>query len=547
MTAEQSERWGTRQPDCDRCRSVLPDYTIGRLPDPARRDIERHLAGCAACRAELAFWLAVSEAEQRAPVPAPPHTLAQAQDRLLTAIAGVRHSERTLTAPPFHEGRNQPMRVDGRRIEAGAETQPVQTYRAPQQAGRRQRREVRGPSVALRAVVAALVIIALSAALFGYLALQRQTRTASHKQHVTPTLTWQGATLPDGYYPGSNPVETLVPAPSDGNVAYACGAQADHATEVSDIIPLVWVTQNRGQQWTQRPSPVSSVFANCQIIVDGGDSQSVMLLVNPTTAYHGSLEYLSRNGGKTWQARDDIISQLVTLQGEIYALRSTVDHPGYSLYVSKDDMASWTLAAVAIQAAGQHVEHFWLDVTDNLLLAETALYPSPDVGFPGELWGSHDGGHTWSLLRSTPAIYEARGAAICGLDSDAATHILLTLTRVTCSTDGGQTWKTYYPRKTATIAIPTQLVEVIGASADESLLILASLNGQTGIVQYTPGDTQWRILNQTPQLPSEFTYWFTYAPPYLDNPGVIWAIPLGLDGSTPPSQRAHALFTTEDD
>src|SRR6516164_6435522 len=40
---------------CEEVRSSLPWFVTGRLPESAAQELRRHLDGCSACRAELAF------------------------------------------------------------------------------------------------------------------------------------------------------------------------------------------------------------------------------------------------------------------------------------------------------------------------------------------------------------------------------------------------------------------------------------------------------------------------------------------------------------
>lgn len=47
---------------CAQCRELIPRYHAQQLPDAQRDAITRHTADCAACRGELAFWLAVGDA-----------------------------------------------------------------------------------------------------------------------------------------------------------------------------------------------------------------------------------------------------------------------------------------------------------------------------------------------------------------------------------------------------------------------------------------------------------------------------------------------------
>jgi len=551
MTPEPPDQWVAETPDCARCRSALPEYVAGQLPDPARRNVERHLAACGACRAELAFWQALSDAAQRAPIPTPPHALAQAQQRLLAAVAGATRAERTSAlAPALHERSNRPMRIDERQVEYDtAETRPAQTYPAYPA---RQQQELQqghwaqgrrnGPSTALRAAVAALVIIALSAALFGYLALQRQSRTANHRQPITPTLTWQSKSLPVGFVAAGSP-QSFVVAPGDGNTAYACGIQAPPqdapVAGPNDVIPALWVTQNRGQSWQRLSIPISGVVGQCSLLVDDGDPQTVQFTFIPSMPYNGPTTFLTRNGGVSWAPADTMMSttqQLVSIGAAVYALR--VVNQQFGLYVSDSSMRSWRLITEPIRAAGQDVQQFWVNSRNGALLAQawegqSSGYSGDSAhAMSGELWGSSDGGKTWRLLRGTTAFYVASTATtshaawyVCGFDSPSGSRKGFGASEVACSADGGQTWKTYAIGATNR---PAQLDEIIGVANDGSVLATANFNGQQwSILRFVPADTQWRTLRDNVPALHQLTYWYAMSTS-SGGQAMLWAYPLDM-------------------
>ncbi len=43
-------------PNCPEVIALLVDFLEGRLPDDARRDLERHLSGCPSCEAYVASY-----------------------------------------------------------------------------------------------------------------------------------------------------------------------------------------------------------------------------------------------------------------------------------------------------------------------------------------------------------------------------------------------------------------------------------------------------------------------------------------------------------
>jgi predicted anti-sigma-YlaC factor YlaD len=62
--------------DCEWVGLLLVDHLDGACIDPLREKIDRHLAGCAACRAEREALAGVDDAMARARVPDPPGALA---------------------------------------------------------------------------------------------------------------------------------------------------------------------------------------------------------------------------------------------------------------------------------------------------------------------------------------------------------------------------------------------------------------------------------------------------------------------------------------
>jgi hypothetical protein len=76
--------------------ALLPQYAAGQLTAAQKQAADRHLAGCAACRAELAFWQDVSGVVKANPVQA-----AAPRAALQTALAEIRAEEQR-TSPFVH-------------------------------------------------------------------------------------------------------------------------------------------------------------------------------------------------------------------------------------------------------------------------------------------------------------------------------------------------------------------------------------------------------------------------------------------------------------
>jgi len=71
-------------PECDRIRKQLSYYAVGGVRGGAHARVERHLASCAACRAELtALERTGAIVTSVGPVPAPPGTWEAIRDQIL--------------------------------------------------------------------------------------------------------------------------------------------------------------------------------------------------------------------------------------------------------------------------------------------------------------------------------------------------------------------------------------------------------------------------------------------------------------------------------
>jgi anti-sigma factor RsiW len=89
---------------CATARAELGALLDGELDAAARESVDRHLAGCAACRAELVLLRAVTRAVEALPRPAPPEAM---RFRLRAAVAAE-------VAPGHFEVRRTERRVGNR-------------------------------------------------------------------------------------------------------------------------------------------------------------------------------------------------------------------------------------------------------------------------------------------------------------------------------------------------------------------------------------------------------------------------------------------------
>jgi photosystem II stability/assembly factor-like uncharacterized protein len=321
-------------------------------------------------------------------------------------------------------------------------------------------------------------------------------------------------------------------APSDGAVAYACLAPA--SDQSSDPIgrPLVWLTRDHAQSWSQMASiPANHLNNGCILYVDQRDPAIVVALLTWTPRGAGggpdirdSTNYVSFNSGATWRTLTDAqpfeMGRTATVNGTTYAMRGvlTGDAVHTGLWVSHDAMSSWRL----IDPPGQTSDaaFFWLSPFSAALLVQ---YGEPDE--VQSLWSSPDGGAHWSQL-TLPDLYAfaaysvgylamAPGAGklwmICS-DTIAVSGSAIGGDPLVCSRDGGKTWT----RLPALTVAPNatdgpQYVERVGAlGSDGALLALAA----GGLYRLAPGAQQWQSLGVVPAgdtLAGESLHYMTYS------------------------------------
>lgn len=215
---------------CSECREHLPWHVGGRLPESVRSAVARHLAACDACRKEAALWEAVSAtlAEEERRVPAD-----------MQAEAGWRALRESLPVRSSWRQSDGVLRLTGEAPEGRGRvtSRPV----SPQPS----RESSRRPALAL---AAAILLIGLSAALFGVLGVQLRHGNAPA---AAATSTATPAACPPGTLTASVPANARIAdismtSPRDG---WAVG----------------WI-EDDAQQGTAAPTPPASLllhFQNC--------------------------------------------------------------------------------------------------------------------------------------------------------------------------------------------------------------------------------------------------------------------------------------------
>ncbi|HEX2349963.1 MAG TPA: hypothetical protein VHI51_16125 [Ktedonobacterales bacterium] len=323
-------------------------------------------------------------------------------------------------------------------------------------------------------------------------------------------LQWRSAAMPAQIASASFYV-----APSDGAVAYACLAPA--SDQSSDPIgrPLVWLTRDHAQSWSQMASiPADHLNNGCILYVDQRNPAIVVALLTWTPRGAGagpdirdSTNYVSFNSGATWRKLTDAqpfeMWRTATVNGTTYAIRGVLTGNGvhYGLWVSHDAMSSWRL----IDPPGQTVDAmtFWLSPFSDALLVQ---YGEPDE--VTSLWSSPDGGAHWSQL-SLPDLYAfaiysvgyfamipgaGKPWTICS-DTVAVSGSTIGGDPLVCSGDGGKTWSRL-PALTLAPSVtdsPQDLGRVGAMTSDGALLAM----GPGGFYRLTSGAQQWQFLGHT--------------------------------------------------
>lgn len=152
---------------CTQCRELIPRY--GLLPDEQQDAVTRHVAGCEACRRELAFWSAVGEALAASDAAQPlPVNQARAWQGVRAALA----REQDEQAYQQHErGSRMRTRTDAPPTASRAGIPPSPPRRRP-----------------IAAALAFALIVVLSVALFGVVA-PRLRHSAQTSRGPQPTAT----------------------------------------------------------------------------------------------------------------------------------------------------------------------------------------------------------------------------------------------------------------------------------------------------------------------------------------------------------------------
>ncbi len=494
--------------------TTLAAWRDGALGDSEAERLREHIAGCAACQAQLDAADRADAAIRAQSVPAPDARLWRG---VRDGIAHPReHARRTSGARP---GR----RPTTRAILGGI------------------------------AAVAAIALITVGFA--RVFQLRHTTPITAHggTPTVIPTVTavpeqthaivgtplaWQAATLPPGV--SNDPTQgvlTLALAATDGNTAYACFAQA------TTNLPLqIWVTHDRAVRWTLAGQiPPVGLATDCVLQVDQGDAQRLIANVlghTTTPSATLTLAYRSDDGGVTWQFVSNTAFQqeLISVGATSFAIQSS-SASAYSasgdshLVISHDGRQTWLPIDFALQPHGE-VTAFWVTPNGKALLAAVT-----DVrhvaSTPTTLWQTTDVGAHWRQIATPSTSLENQFVVqspvsgqpwhICAWNSQQGANNTIEMS-LFCTSDGGAAWvarpgllisEVQCTNCGTGVSAPTGAPGIVGATigglwltSDGSLLgygdygpvkngIIQQVTG-VGLYRLKAGASQWESLGPIP-------------------------------------------------
>lgn len=338
---------------------------------------------------------------------------------------------------------------------------------------------------------------------------------------------------------------------NDGKTAYRCSTQFNS--------PLnIWRTTDRGAHWIPaRAFPTDPTMNACELLVDASDPSVAALAWQPRgggagDSYTGLMTTV--DGGTTWQAVPSQpyihIDQLDSRGGVIFAVRETVSTTNtveYHLWASSDRMRTWRQVDHGLAPA---VAGFWLQPEGSGILV---IVSGGANAIASQLWTSPDGGATWHQLNvpgGLPSYMLARMVGlgmqasgivvrslqghfhICVSNATVATSTPTPQSSVTCSIDGGATWRVRKLLLLDTSQGFSVGVNLVGITNDGTLLA----SGLGTLYRLAADSDRWQPLGPLPQLG------VVYCP--SPGAGMLWAAPAIAGDSTDPQNRTFtALYT----
>ena len=157
-------------------------------------------------------------------------------------------------------------------------------------------------------------------------------------------------------------------------------------------------------------------------------------------------------GGAAWRASGDLPIDVTAVRfissrtgfAAGAAWLPAQDRPSWRLYATSNAGRSWRLRSAPPLDAGQQVSGLWMTASGLGLMLVSSGYTWPQVSSgvaPLALWQTHDGGRTWTRLRTVPlpSLQLLDGASF--IRSGGSWHgWLFGSTGLKATTDSGRTW-----------------------------------------------------------------------------------------------------------
>jgi hypothetical protein len=373
------------------------------------------------------------------------------------------------------------------------------------------------------------------------------TLTPAATSNPSGAVSWRSAQLPPQLAFQQVNGADLATAPSEESTAYACAAAVTPSSAHTIVTPQVWVTHDTGIHWAQtRPvaldtgmAPDGQLLDYCVLTVDEADARTVVLQVNAPWTTPTAHEFVTFDGGSTWQAlaRAPGLAQLVSWQNRFYATLNTSTQGGPPVFsVSYDHMQTWQDIDQALAAAGQYVARYWLDPATGTILAGT-IAPS-DTRARYHLWETRDGGQHWTPL-AMPTSDDVVAQAPTSGQPLRVCRIVYSLVpndpqlnRLSCSADGGHTWTTrpaLNPVLQGSAGSYIPFMRLVAIAGDSAVLATQD-HTPTSLALYrlAPGMAQWQLLGDIPLLSTDQPLDDTQVSlAYSAEPalGALWLIP----------------------
>ena len=489
---------------CARFADTLPLYTSGELAPEETSALRAHLETCETCRKRLAGYDRLDSALQRhvgVPSNAAPFL---SFDSIVTRTRSA-DAQPTPESAPIVAQHGEPAVADARVVAFAAkgmrrgvrpiheedimfdqhDTSPSATRVA--EPGAHRHRRARG----IAGFAAAVALVALAVAVFQSIGASHQTGKGNNKQPTTPPAT---------QYLGANgkwdTVTTYTVSSGAGYGAVTIAPNNPSIVYLSGPGLTLKRSTDGGATWTSLATPTQDVpagsaDASVEALISPLDAHTVFLWLNASSTdpkcptpipgmsrphigakvilsggYSCSFEYVSRDGGDTWQSLNvpsaghvggpDQPNSGFQVQGSwLYStLVPDLNGPaplGYRLVKSSDGV-NWQYADGALAAHDQNVSQIAAAPSGGELFAVTVPAGGINGGgaYTPQLWHSADGGAHWIETGDFTQAGQPTYAQLMGATTNTSGRALVyslgassdrSYQQISVSADGGRTWQ----------------------------------------------------------------------------------------------------------